>query len=341
MRSIFSILFLLINISINTLILASEKCNMATYRNVIAACYTGRANGNPLPRNNEFGSNGGIYTESWNYGPYNSNYKGPAFAIQGTEINSEISILPPYNWGAVGQICDTKFNPVTHQKCVNSVKQKLLNESLNAFSLSGRFYWLAHGHNCHDAAEDIAACLLNASKHMPTSCGFDARIVVWDGKPHIIQALGNIYHSQVLVKRIVEDSVSGQQDLAVCITESQSKNKSGIMSPECCTKKIDLFSGGKIKEYKEEFAKCPQLLIAGKYPHIYEVQNFRTARQTGEMDTLTSYNRDAGVDAIDSSTLYTDTAPPVPRIIDAIYDDEGNALALSIESVFSQPELSE
>ncbi|MBF0208161.1 MAG: hypothetical protein HQK53_14885 [Oligoflexia bacterium] len=339
---VISYLLILCSVNINAVFASVEifdsNCEVK-YRNLLAACLPGRAEGEvPLPINTKFGKSAIDDCSSWSYGPYDEKYAGKSFNTEGTQINFNISIMPPYMWGAIGQICDVNFNPDTYQRCLLSVNHKLSDPLLNALSLSGNFYWRAHGHNCHDAVEDVGTCFLRAARYMQSknsNCPLDVRVIVWDAEPDISKALGNIYHSQLLLKLMTKkkDQPTSAEDLSVCLVESQQKNISGLIANSCCSKNLKLFSGTKFGQYKKEFKNCPNFLTVNDaiIPHIYEINTFRQNRRSGEMDVLNSYNRDAGVAAtVSGEIIYTETNPPIPKIISAAYDEKGIAIMLNV-----------
>lgn len=298
---------------------------------VIAACYTGRAYGFGLPSHPDFGGYAGAFTESWNLGAYDSSYRGAPFEPSGNKPNHQISVMPPYMWGAVGQFCDFEYNPTTHEQCASNKKNQLSNPIQNAQYSPGEFYWRAHGHNCHDAAEDVGMCLINSTAHMQAGCGFEAKIIVWDAEPDINKALGNVYHSQVLVKYNRKTSANTQEPM-VCLTESQTANPAGIIQDSCCTSNLSLFDHGTAQDYLQAFSGCPNMYSSYRvYPHLYELASFREKRHTGEMDVPTTYNRQAGVLALKQNKRPALGLPaPKPKILAAIYDKNGVPLALNI-----------
>lgn len=208
---------------------AAGDCDLDAYMKVVAACYTGRADGFGLPANEAFSTYDGIYTSQWNKGAYDATYNGTAFTPAGETADGSASIMPPYNWGGVGQMCDQTFDPATHAACEQGIRAKLVDPELNARYASGGFYWLSHGHNCHDAAEDVGTCLNNAAAVMPASCDLAARIVVWDSEPDVNKALGDVYHSEILVKKIRKNPTTHTQEPVVCLTESQAKTPGGLI----------------------------------------------------------------------------------------------------------------
>jgi hypothetical protein len=311
---------------------ASAICDMVAYQKVTSACFTGRATGFYLPKNEIFGPYSGRLTSSWNFGSYSPDYRGPSFRPAGDRFNPNLHRLPPYSWGAVGQLCDYPFDPATHDRCVAEVGHDLSDPSKNASYAADRFYWRAHGHNCHDAVEDVATCLLNATAHMAENCGFEAKIVVWDPQPDIEKALGDVYHSQILVKRTQEDAWKRQMPM-VCLEEAQEANPSGKILSSCCNENLAIFDGGTIDDYVHAFRGCPDLLVQGPgvFPHLYEVAKFRRQRQIGEMDVPSGYDRLAGVKALArSAPAGLGGAPPSPKILGIVYDKNGFPLMLNV-----------
>lgn len=310
----------------------SASCDMNAYKKVIAACFTGRAEGFDLPDNSNYAIYSGGMTESWNHGPYDSAYKGEPFTSSGDKVNPKISILPPYMWGAISQLCDPTFDPITHPKCESDMKKLLFSPILNARYSQDQFYWRAHGHNCHDAVEDVGMCLLNASKRMPSNCGFETKVIVWDGEADIKKALGNSYHSQLLVKRMIQTSPETQEPM-VCLAESQVTYPSGDFHKSCCTKNLALFDHGTAEEYFTAFDNCPvmYMMLYRVYPHHYDVSTFREQRQTGQMDISNTYNRQAGVSVLNQEKVPAlSGSVPIPRIVGMAYDKNGVPLALNI-----------
>lgn len=307
-----------------------KSCDLTSYEQVFSACYTGRAAGFYLPANDSFAPYPGMYTESWDYGAYDDFYQGPYFSPYGSPVIQGQSILPPYNWGAIGQICDVNYDPSNHRQCEKNISLALQNPRLNARYKAGQFYWKGHGHNCHDAAEDIGLCLLNASEHMPSGCDLTAAIVVWDGESDVARALGNVYHSQVLVQKKRWNSNSQSFESVICLTESQQALPGGIIDDACCSTNMRLVEQGSYSEYADAFGQCPALFVgSGAYPYIYDVRSFRKQRQTGTMDVESSYDVQAGRKALQSPRIGIVKQNPMPPVIVGVtYDSRGVPLQI-------------
>ena len=305
---------------------------MTDSQKVIMACFTGRANGFSLPEHPDFFGSGGDLNTAWNEGAYHSGYTGPAFNPSGIAYDFSTSILPPYSWGAIGQMCDTAFDPQTHTQCASGINQKLYSMK-NAAYAKNEFYWKAHGHNCHDAAEDIATCVTNATPYMPAGCGFDAKIIVWDGEKDVTKALGDVYHSEVLFQTVRPNASTGQPEPVVCLAEAQIDNPSGSFSPACCSTNLNLFKSATIEDIENAFGSCADFYYSGEsgiYPHLYDVANFRAQRQTGMMDVMSSYDRLAGVKALYLSTPIRPGTRHAPHILGAAYDKQGHLMMLNV-----------
>jgi hypothetical protein len=162
---------------------------------------------------------------------------------------------------------------------------------------------------------------------MAEGCGFGLKIVVWDTEPDINQALGDVYHSQVLVKR----DLDGKK--VVCLTESQIQMKDGGYETACCTENLALFDGGTIEEFAAAYRGCSALYFpTGVTPHLYEVEQFREKRQTGAMDVPTSYDRTAGARAVQEQWSLPEAGEPAQvRSVHAVYDSQGIAVTLRAE----------
>ena len=314
----------------------SSECNLSSYQKVISGCFSGRAEGFGLPGNYYFGGYSGLYNSMWDQGAYNSEYKGISFTPNGAVYQDEVSTLPPYSWGAIGQVCDIEHprDEAIYEECTTQVSLDLKNPEINASYAPGKYYWKSHGHNCHDAAEDVGSCLLNAATAL-AACSIDVRVVVWDVEPDVTKALGNVYHSQLLVKRLMNNSSTGKLKEMVCLEESEVGNPAGTTYESCCTENLKLMSGGSIEEYVDAFGSCGNLFFTDSsiHPHTYDVANFKSLRQSGPMDVLNSYDRMAGVKALSSiiPNVRLGGAPPNPKIVRVAYDKNGIAVMLNVK----------
>ena len=311
----------------------AADCDLTEYQKITAACMTGRAEGFGLPDSNEFGMGGG-FNSSWNQGPFDGQYKGPDFLPHGEEINMARSILPPYSWGAVGQECDQQYNSATHAECVNKVNQALYSPQKNALILDSRqFYWKAHGHNCHDAAEDVGTCFNNAAAYQKKECRLKSRVIVWDSVFNAHNPFGNVYHSQLLVLQKRQTPNSKKQESVVCLEESQIYNPAGTAEDSCCSTNLSLFKGAPMADYVAAFQQCPFLFFKESYMHpdLYEVNKFREKRKTGIMDVANSYDRLAGVKSLFAPpSRKLGGLPPQPKSVSKAYDADGVAIMLNV-----------
>ena len=305
-----------------------------SYKKITTACFTGRATGLPLPANETFSVSGELFTESWNQGAYTDEYKGPSFSPIGESFSSSKSIMPPYFWGAIGQLCDSSSDRRNYQGCLSQIEKEISNPTKNARNFEGKFYWKKHGHNCHDAAEDVGTCLLNSIPYLESPCELQTKVIVWDTEPDINKAVGNIYHSQLLVKRIVENPTTKQIEPIVCLEEPQMAISWGTSYDECCTRNTKIFEGGSIEEYVTEFKSCSNLWFRETdiKPHLYEVSRFREQRQSGIMDVESNYDRYSGAKALRSAAPFVPKGFfRFPQITGIAFDPNGRILMINVK----------